>query len=111
MLEGCKARSGLPPSLSGPTQCGPKAHELELPADVLDVLVDHADVLRHHGRLEGALDVLARAIESSPTALRRLEGGRGDLIANLGAFVVASRCETGGRVQRPPVRPSGHSAG
>jgi tetratricopeptide (TPR) repeat protein len=57
-------------------------NELQLPADVLDVLVEHAAVLRRNGQLEGALDVLARVIESSRTALRRLEGGWGDLVAN-----------------------------
>lgn len=55
--------------------------ELERPADVLDVLGEHAAALRRQGRLEEALDVAERAIASGRLAGRRLEGGWGDVVA------------------------------
>ena len=55
--------------------------KLERPADVLDVLAEHAAALRRQGRLEKALDVAERAIASGRRSARRLDGGWGDIVA------------------------------
>ena len=55
--------------------------DLQLPADVLDVLAELAASLQVQGRVQEALDVSQQAIASGKLAVRRIQGGWDDVVA------------------------------
>lgn len=55
--------------------------ELELPADLLDVLAEHANGLAAQGRIGDALQVAQTAVASGQVAVRRIQAGWDDVVA------------------------------
>jgi len=56
-------------------------NDLQYPVDLFDVQVEHARGLRAQGRVEEALELSLAANSSGQVAVRRVQGGWGDIVA------------------------------